>query len=291
VELFVQQLVNGVNIGAIYALIALGFATVFSVLRMIHFAHGDTYMFAVFITLAVLEADVPVPVALPAGLAAGVALALLVERVAYRPLRQAHPMMPILTAIVTALVLRELVRLIFGPRTLSFPRVFPEPFEVAGIVISGTQILTLLTVGVTLAGFTLFIRRTKWGRALLLMRQDLEAASLMGIPVHAAVPVVYGVAGLLGVVGGLLLATSFGAIDPQMGLEGTVVAFVAAIVGGLGGLGGAVVGGLTLGLVETMSAAYLSSAYEPLITFGVLILVLLVRPEGLMPGQARLERV
>lgn len=282
--MFLQQLVNGVANGATYALIALGFALVYSVLRMVNFAHGDVYIFGVFVTLWCLNGDVPAPIAVLAGLAAGAALAVVVERVAYRPLRNAHPMMPLVTAVAAALLIRQITVLLFGLQTYAFPQVLSTPVSFLGIEVSGTKLLSLGVAVVVALALTLFLQRTRWGRAILLMRQDLEAARLMGIPVDRMVSVIYALGGLLGVIGGLLASSTSGALNANMGLQGTINAFIAAILGGLGGLFSAVVGGLALGVIYAMSAAYLSASYSTAISFGVLVLVLLVRPAGLVPG-------
>jgi len=290
VDVLLQQLINGVALGAIYALIALGFALIFSVLRMMNFAHGDTYMVGVFVIFGSLQGGVPPPLAVLLGAATAALLAALVERIAYRPLRSSHPMMPIMTALAAAIVLRQVVVLVWGVQTLPFPQLLPVPFNIGVLQISGTQAITLaVAIGCALV-FRLFLNRTKWGRAIVLMRQDLEVARLMGIPVDAVVTLVYALAGLLGVIGGTLYATNYGVIDTQMGINGTVNGFIAAVLGGLGGLEAAVVGGLLLGIIQQLTAAFISSSWQTAVSFAILILVLLVRPNGLVPGQAAPER-
>lgn len=289
-DIFLQQLINGVALGAVYALIALGFALVFSVLRMMNFAHGDTYMVGVFVVLGCLQAGLPAPLALLAGAATAAALAALVERIAYRPLRSSHPMMPIMTAIAAGIVLRQVVVFVWGVQTLAFPQLLPVPFNLGQLQISGTQAITLVVAIACAVGFRLFLDRTKWGRAIILMRQDLEVARLMGIPVDAVVTLVYALAGLLGVIGGTLFATNYGVVDSQMGINGTVNGFIASVLGGLGGLEAALVGGLLLGVVQQLTAAYISSSWQTAVSFAILIVVLLVRPNGLVPGQAAPER-
>ena len=286
-HLFFQQLINGIALGSTYAVIALGFAIVYSVLRMINFAHGDVYIFGVFTSLACLKADVPAVVAVLAGLATGAALAMLVERVAYRPLRDANPLMPLLTAVASALVIRQVTVLLFGLQTEPFPQILTSSVTVLGLEVSWIKLLSLVVAVGVAGGVAVFLRKTRWGRAIVLMRQDLEAARLMGIRVDRLVSVIYALAGILGVVGGLLASSTSGALSAQMGLQGTINAFTASILGGLGGLSGAVVGGLTLGVIHAMTAAYVSTSYEAAISFGVLILVLLVRPAGLIPSAAR----
>ncbi|MGO9178946.1 MAG: branched-chain amino acid ABC transporter permease [Candidatus Limnocylindrales bacterium] len=289
-DIFLQELINGVALGAVYALIALGFALVFSVLRMMNFAHGDTYMVGVFVVLGCLQVGLLAPLALLLGAATAAVLAALVERIAYRPLRSSHPMMPVMTALAAAVVLRQIVVFVWGVQTLPFPQLMPVPFNLGQLQISGTQTITLIVAIGCVVGFRLFLDRTKWGRAILLMRQDLEVARLMGIPVDEVVTLVYALAGLLGVIGGVLYCTNYGVIDAQMGINMTVNGFIASVLGGLGGLEAALVGGLLLGVVQQLTAAYLSSSWQTAVSFTILIVVLLVRPNGLVPGQAAPER-
>ena len=289
-DLLLQQLINGVALGAVYALIALGFALVFSVLRMMNFAHGDTYLVGVYVVMGSLQTGLPAPIAVLLGAATAALLATLVERVAYRPLRSSHPMMPIMTAIAAGIILRQVVVFVWGVQTQSFPQLLPVPYSLGNLQISGTQVITLVVAIGCAVGFRLFLNRTRWGRAIILMRQDLEVARLMGIPVDRVVSLVYAVAGLLGVIGGLLFATNYGVVDSQMGINGTVNGFIASVLGGLGGLEAALVGGLLLGVVQQLTSAYISSSWQTAVLFAILILVLLVRPNGLIPGQAAPER-
>lgn len=281
-DLFLQQAVNGLALGANYALIALGFAIVYGVLRMINFAHGNVLVFGVFVTLYLMDKGSNAVLAVLAGMATGAGLAALVERVAYRPLRRAHPMMPMLTAIASGLLLLQLTELIFGLQTRPFPQVFEGNVTLGSVQVSGTKLFTLAVAIVLTIGLTLFLRGTRAGKAIILMRQDLEVAGLMGIGVNRMISVVYAIGGLIGVVGGLLAASTTGAINPQVGLDLTIVAFVAAILGGLGSLPGAVVGGLALGVIRAMSDAYISTSYSKAVVFGVLIVVLLLRPGGIV---------
>ena len=289
-DLLLQQLINGVALGAVYALIALGFALVFSVLRMMNFAHGDTYLVGVYVVLGSLQSGLPAPIALLLGAATAALLAALVERIAYRPLRSSHPMMPIMAAIAAGIILRQVVVFVWGVQTQSFPQLLPVPYNLGNLQISGTQVITLVVAIVCAVGFRQFLNRTRWGRAIILMRQDLEVARLMGIPVDEVVTLVYALAGLLGVIGGLLFATNYGVVDSQMGINGTVNGFIASVLGGLGGLEAALVGGLLLGIVQQLTSAYISSSWQTAVSFAILILVLLVRPNGLIPGQAAPER-
>lgn len=286
-----QTLVNGLALGANFAVIALGFAVVYSVLRLFNFAHGDIYMFGVYAMLSMLLAHVPIVIAVVVGMAVAGVLAMFVERFGYRPLRGSHPMMAVIMAVAVALVLRQIVVLIWGASDRAYPQVLPGGFTVAGVSISDMQIVVLAVAVAVAVGMTVFLRYTRWGRAILLVRQDNEVAMLMGIPVNRVVSLIYAVAGVLGAVGGYLFVATYGVIGPTFGFQQTVEAFIAAVLGGVGGLGGALVGGLALGIVEQFSAAYINTSYQLAVAFGVLIAFLLVRPNGILGTPLKGQRV
>jgi branched-chain amino acid transport system permease protein len=291
VSFAIQTIINGLALGSIFAIIALGFAVVYSVLRMMNFAHGDTYMVAVFTMLSLTIAGVPLALALVIGMAMAALLALIVERFGYRRMRQQHPIMPIIAAVAFALVFRNIVVLIWGTTTRSFPRAFPHPITIGGIVITETQIVTLAVAICVAVGLNLYLRKTRWGRSILLVRQDMEVARLMGIPVNRVISLVYGLGGAIGALGGWLFVTSYGVIDPTFGFQQTIFAFIAAVLGGLGGLSGALVGGLALGVCEQVVAAYIGGGYQTAISFGLLILFLLFRPNGIIGLPVQGQRV
>ncbi len=287
----IQTIVNGLALGSIFAIIALGFAVVYSVLRMMNFAHGDTYMVGVFLMLSLTTAGVPILLALPVGMALGAGLAVGVEHFGYRRMRQEHPIMPIIAAVAFALVFRNIVVLIWGTSTRSFPEAFPRPITIGGIVVTETQIVTLAVAICVAVGVNLYLKKARWGRSILLVRQDVEVARLMGIPVNRVISIVYGLAGGLGALGGFLFVTSYGVIDPTFGFQQTIFAFIAAVLGGLGGLSGALIGGLALGLCEQLVAAYIGGSYEVAISFGLLIVFLLFRPNGIVGLPLQGQRV
>jgi branched-chain amino acid transport system permease protein len=291
VRFAIQTVVNGLALGSIFAIIALGFAVVYSVLRMMNFAHGDTYMVGVFTMLSLSLAGVPLWLALLIGMALAAVLALGVERFAYRRMRQEHPIMPIIAAVAIALVFRNVVVLIWGTTTRSFPEPFSHPVTIGGIVITETQIVTLAVAICVAIGINLFLNRARWGRSILLVRQDVEIARLMGIPVNRVISIVYAIAGALGALGGFLFVTSYGAIDPTFGFQQTIFAFIASVLGGLGGLSGALIGGLALGLCEQFVAAYIGGGYQTAISFGLLIVFLLFRPNGIIGLPVQGQRV
>jgi branched-chain amino acid transport system permease protein len=287
----VQTIVNGFALGAVFAIIALGFAVVYSVLRMMNFAHGDTYMVGVFSMLSLAAVGVPLPLALLLGVALAAVLAMSVERFGYRRMRAQHPIMPIIAAVAFALVFRNVVILIWGTTTRPFPESFPHVLTIAGVVVTVTQLVTLAAAVAVAIGLGWFLRSTRWGRSILLVRQDAEIARLMGIPVNRVISVVYGLAGALGAVGGFLFVTSYGVIDPTFGFQQTIYAFIAAVLGGIGGLSGALIGGLVLGLCEQLVAAYVGGGYQVAISFGLLIVFLMFRPYGIIGRPVQGQRV
>lgn len=287
----IQTIVNGLALGSIFAIIALGFAVVYSVLRMMNFAHGDTYMVGVFTMLSLTYAGVPLLLALLVGMAIAGVLAVGVERFGYRRMRQQHPIMPIIAAVAFALVFRNVVVLLWGNTTRSFPQAFPHPITIAGVVITETQIVTLIVAIAVAVGVNLYLQKTRWGRSILLVRQDVEVARMMGIPVNRVISIVYAIGGLLGALGGFLFVTSYGAIDPTFGFQQTIFAFIAAVLGGLGGLSGALIGGIALGLCEQVVAAYIGGGYQIAISFALLIVFLLFRPNGIVGLPVQGQRV
>ncbi len=282
-EYFLAQVTNGLAAGSIYALIAIGYSLVYGVLKLINFAHGDVYMFGTFVAVTLLFTGLPPLVALPLAILTGAGLAILVERIAYRPLRDANRIAPTVSAIGAALIIRNAAQSIWGTSTRPFPVQLDAPvFPVFGIGVSSTQIGVFGIALVLMLVFDFFIRRSLTGKAMRAVSQDMVAAGYMGIPVNRMVVLAYGLGGALGVAGGILFALNYNTVFVAMGFAGTMKAFIAAVIGGIGNLRGAFVGGLTLGVIEALAAGYVSSGYRDAIAFGVLIIVLLVRPQGLL---------
>ena len=277
-----QQIINGLSIGSIYALIAVGYSLVFGVLGLINFAHGDAYMFSTFAVLAMILAGVPFPLAVLAGLVLAGVLAMMIERVAYRPLRGAHRMAPTVSAVGVALILQNLTQLIWGPETRAFPNPLPQGvFIVEGVAIPE---LALAVVAIAAAAgllVALITQYTGWGRSMRAIRDDLATAQLMGIEVNRIISVVYALGGALGVLGGVLFAAYYNTVYLGMGFTGTLYAFTAAVIGGIGSLRGAFVGGIALGLLQALAVTFISSGYTATVTFVALIILLIVRPYGL----------
>jgi branched-chain amino acid transport system permease protein len=282
---FIQQLINGLAAGSIYALIAVGYNMVYGMLELINFAHGDIYMFGTFIALSLLVDHFPVPIAIVLACLAGGLTGVLVERVAYRPVRNAPRVVPMLSAVGAALVLRNVAQLIWGTSTRPFPELFPtHMIAIGGINVNSLQIIIMfLALGLT-GIFALIMNKTKLGKATHCVAQDIPAAKLMGIEVNWIITFVYLAGGFFGVAGGILFSMSY-ATWIGMGFLGTMKAWIACIIGGIGSLKGAFVGGLLLGVTEAFISGFISSAYRDAIAYGLVIIVLVVWPKGIFGRQ------
>ena len=296
-DYFLQQLINGLVLGSVYGLIALGYSMVYGVLRLINFAHGDLYMLSAFvalITILLLQSVGPLPVALVILLAlvVGIALTALygftIERIAYRPLRRAPRLAPLISAIGISIVLQNAVQLSHGARVKPLPPLLGGTFTLYEgadgfvLALSYVQCLMLGMTAVLVGGFTWLIRSTALGRAQRAVEQDATMAALLGINVDRTISVTFMLGAGLAAVAGLMVTLYYGVIDFFMGFLAGVKAFTAAVLGGIGSLPGAIIGGILIGLVETFWSAYGSVEYKDVAVFGVLILVLLLRPQGLL---------
>ncbi len=312
-QLFIETLLSGLALGLVYSVIALGYTMVYGVLELINFAHSEIFMFGgivgVELLLGVLTKTTWHPLlqlvfALIVGAAASGVLAVTVERVAYRPLRLrgAPRLVPLISAIGMSLFLQDIVRLVeslFGNFNRPFPSYIkgdePDFFAITHPLVSGATIsnttLTIFVVGaIMLAGLTYFVNYTKTGRAIRAVAQDQSTSSLMGINVNNIITVTFLLGGALGGVAGVLYALKFGTLNPYSGFLPGLKAFTAAVLGGIGSIPGAMLGGVVLGLLEQLAAQYISSSYKDIIAFGLLILILIFRPSGLL-GRKVSEKV
>jgi branched-chain amino acid transport system permease protein len=288
---FLQQLLNGLAVGSMYALIAVGYSIVYSLLRLINFTHGDVYVFGTFIVYGLYKKGVPLPAAIVLGCLAGFAIGAMVERFVLRPVRLANRIVPIISALGTAMVLRTAAQLIWGPETLSFPTLgVKRAIMIGDLRIMSQQIQVLAIAAVCMAVFSLLFSRTKLGKATQCVMQDVELSRTVGIPVDTIIPIMYGLGGLLGVVGGVLFSSYYDAIGIHMGILGTIKAWAASMLGGVGSIYGAFAGGIILGVGEALAGAYLHQAYRDAFGYLLIIIVLLVKPEGLF-GKKRVVKV
>ncbi|MBE3591134.1 MAG: branched-chain amino acid ABC transporter permease [Firmicutes bacterium] len=294
-ELWVQQLLNAVSIGSMYALLAIGLAMVFGILRLINFAHGDLLMVGAYVLIYAVAAGIPFWVAFLLSVAAAALLGVLMERLAYRPVRGQHEVVLLLTSFGVTMLLENSAILAFSPRTRPFP--LPEAlsgvYHVGHVVMSGIDLAALASALVLLVGLNLVVTRTKLGVSMRAAAEDLTAAHLVGIHLDRVVLAAFAIGSALAGVAGLLWAAKSGRVEPLMGFTPVLKAFVATVIGGLGSIGGAVLGGYLLGLAEVALQAVLPpglTGYRDGFVFILLILVLLVRPHGLL-GKAEGDRV
>ncbi len=295
-----QQLVNGVAWGGIYALIALGYTMVYGVLKLINFAHGEVYMVGAmtgyYAAHALGVAESPsvagLAITLAASMTACAILAAVIERVAYRPLRSAPRLAPLITAIGVSLLLQNLGQIVFGADPKFFPSLVTSRnvLEVGGLSISNVQLTVLGTAVGLMAALQLVVMRTRFGRAMRAISFDAPAAALMGVPVDRVILGTFVLGAALAAAAGVLVGLTNPKIDPLMGVLPGLKAFVAAVLGGIGNIPGAMVGGLLLGVIETLVSGYLSSTYRDAIAFVLLIGILLYRPTGLF-GVSQTEKV
>ncbi|TAL04085.1 MAG: branched-chain amino acid ABC transporter permease [Verrucomicrobia bacterium] len=298
---FLQQLINGLSLGAIYALIALGYTMVYGVLRFINFAHSDVFMVGAFVGYYAIEKwHLPANsiggglLALAMAMAICAALGVLIERFAYRPLRGRSTLSVLITAIGVSLLLQNVAQnrqIGFGPNPKAFPNLFPySNFHLGALTVSSNQVIVLIVTLVLLAALYFIVNHTRTGTAMRALSFNPTAASLVGINNDFIISFTFALGSSLAAAGGILYALNYPSIDPLMGTLPGLKAFVAAVLGGIGNLPGAAVGGVVLGLVETLVVACGGSTYRDAVAFGVLILILLVRPSGLL-GKAEREKV
>ena len=293
---FLQQLVNGLALGAVYALIALGYTMVYGVLRFINFAHSEVFMAGAFAGYFLARV-------IPTGTVGGGLLVLagamvicallgvLIEKLAYRPLRGRSTLTALITAIGVSLLLQNLGQRIFGANPRSFPTLFPlHYFHLGGVVLSSVQITLFAVTGLLLAALRHVVLKTRIGTAMRALSFNPVAASLVGINNDRVISFTFALGSALAAAGGILYASSYPSIDPLMGTLPGLKAFVAAVLGGIGNIPGAALGGVVLGLVETLVVALGGSTYRDAVAFAVLILILLFRPNGLL-GRLQTEKV
>jgi len=295
---FLQQLVNGLSLGSIYALIALGYTMVYGVLRLINFAHGDVYMvgaYAGYYLSRKLKGDEPslvgaLVVMLGAMLVCAV-LGVIIERFAYRPVRRAARLTLLITAIGVSLFIENGAQLVFGPDPKFFPSLAPRAdFIVGGVRLTSEQLTVIAVSFLLMVLLRFFILKTRTGKAMRAVSFNLDAAKLMGISTDRIIAITFGLGSALAAAAGVLIGMQIPKIDPLMGIIYGLKAFVAAVLGGIGNVPGAVLGGLLIGTSEVMVVGYLSSTYRDAIAFGILILVLLLRPQGIL-GRTHKEKV
>lgn len=283
---FISYLKDGISLGSVYAIIALGYTMVYGIAKMLNFAHGDVIMVGAFVILsAITKAGLSPLLSVLISIVFCTVLGITIEKVAYRPLRKASSNLAVLiTAIGVSYLLQNLALLIFGADAKSFVTVINVPavtlFD-GQLTIKGITIVTIVACIVIMAGLTFFVRKTKPGRAMQAVSEDRDAAQLMGVNVNATISLTFAIGSGLAAIAGLLLCSAYPTLTPYTGAMPGIKAFVAAVFGGIGSIPGAMVGGILLGVIEIFGRAYISSQVADAIVFAVLIIVLLVKPTGL----------
>lgn len=284
---FLNYLISGISLGSVYAIIALGYTMVYGIAKMLNFAHGDVIMVGAYVVFYSTAAGMPAIPAILLSVVICTVLGMAIEAVAYRPLRSAaSPLAVLITAIGVSYLLQNLALLFWSSNTKSFTSVVKIPaLKVAGLNISGETIVTIAACILIVVGLTLFINKTKPGQAMLAVSEDKGAAQLMGINVNATIALTFAIGSGLAAIAGVLLCSAYPSLTPYTGSMPGIKAFVAAVFGGIGSIPGAMIGGILLGIIEIFGKAYISSQMADAIVFAVLIVVLLVKPTGLLGKQ------
>lgn len=303
-DIFIQQIINGLVLGSIYALVALGYTMVYGIMGLINFAHGEVVMIGAMVALFVIKAlpglpaIVLVPLALVCAVIVCMTIGFAIERIAYRPLRRAPKLAPLITAIGVSIILQNLAMLIWGRNYHAFPPILPSgEHDVFGATITSLQIVIIAVAGLMMGGLTLLIQRTRLGRAMRATSENPPIAQLMGVNINQIISATFVIGSALAAVAGLMVSANYSIAHYYMGFMLGLKAFTAAVLGGIGNLAGAMLGGILLGVIESLGAGYigdltggfLGSHYQDIFAFFVLIGVLIFRPSGLI-GERVAER-
>ena len=287
-----SNLINGISLGSVYAIIALGYTMVYGIAKMLNFAHGDIIMIGAYAGIvAVAQLGLPPVLAVVLSVLVCVLLGVLIEHLAYKPLRQAPSLSVLITAIGVSYLLQNLALLIFGSQQKAYPTILTLPtLQLGPVSIEGVTILTLVTTAVIMLALTFFVNKTKLGKAMRAVSEDKAAASLMGISVNRTITLTFAIGSALAAFASIFYGMTYVYIKPTTGAMPGIKAFTAAVFGGIGSIPGAMLGGILLGLIEQFSKTYISTLWADAIVFAVLVLVLVVKPTGLL-GKKMNEKV
>ncbi|MBE5904699.1 MULTISPECIES: branched-chain amino acid ABC transporter permease [Pseudobutyrivibrio] len=288
---FLTYLINGLSLGSVYAIIALGYTMVYGIAKMLNFAHGDVIMIGAYLVFMTMTGSgMPVVVSIVISIICCTALGMLIEKVAYKPLRKATNLAVLITAIGVSYFLQNMALLIFGSNPISFTSVITwQGITLAGgqLKITGVTIITIITCLIIMVALMWFVKNTKPGQAMRAVSEDRDAATLMGINVNGTISLTFAIGSGLAAIAGALLCSSYPVLTPYTGSMPGIKAFTAAVFGGIGSIPGALIGGLLLGIIENLAKAYISSQLADAIVFAVLIIVLLVKPTGILGKQTK----
>ena len=286
---FCQQLINGISLGSIYALIALGYTMIYGIIKLINFAHGDIYMIgAYFGFFATTQLGVGFIPAIIIAMAGAAVVGIIIERIAYRPMRNAPRIAILITAIGVSFLLEYGMILFVSPQPRTFPAVFtPTVYHMGPLVANSQQLVILISAIILMVTLSYIVNSTKAGKAMRAVSFDADAARLMGINIDKVISMTFALGSALAAAGGVLVGVYYNSIDPLMGMMPGLKAFVAAVLGGIGIIPGAMMGGIILGIVEAMVSGFMSSTFRDAAAFGILILILLYKPAGLLGKNIR----
>ena len=286
---FLQYLINGVSIGAVYAIIALGYTMVYGIAKMLNFAHGDVIMVGAYVSYCVTSyLGLPALVSILVAVVVCTALGIVIEGLAYKPLRGTPSLAVLITAIGVSYFLQNAAQLIFGSAPKNFKSIVtmkPLTLFGGGLTITGEVLITIIVCVAIMVGLTLFTTKTRMGKAMRAVSEDRAAAQLMGINVNQTISLTFAIGSALAAIAGVLLCSTVPTLMPTTGAMPGIRAFTAAVFGGIGSIPGAMLGGILLGIIETFSKAYISTQFSDAIVFSVLIIILLVKPAGLLGKQ------
>lgn len=281
---FLQQTINGLSIGGVYALIALGYTMVYGIIKLINFAHGDIFMFGAYVgMIAVMNFNMPIYLAFIIAMAVTALFGVIIERVAYKPLRKSTRTAALITAIGVSFLIQNGVLMIMGANIYAFPQVIPNKFfTVFGLRLNMLQLVIFATSIALMIILQFIVSKTKLGRAMRSVAVDKDAAALMGVNVDNVITITFAIGSALAAAAGIMVGLYYIKVFPFMGFTPGLKAFVAAVFGGIGIIPGAMIGGFAIGLIETYVAGYGSTLYKDAVVFVILILILLVKPSGLL---------
>ena len=285
---FIQQMINGLHVGSIYALIAIGYTMVYGIVRLINFAHGDILMVASYVAFICLtQFGLHIGFTIIIAMVVCATLGMLIDKIAYKPLRNAPRITALITAIGVSLFLQNLFLALFSPEPKKIPSTISGNISFAGLRLSYVTLVTIIVSIITMIILELIVKKTKTGKAMRAVSEDKDAARLMGINVDKTISFTFAIGSALGAIGGVLYCIAYPQAEPYMGIMPGLKAFVAAVLGGIGSIPGAMLGGYIMGLIEAMTKAYLTTRWANGIVFGTLILVLLFMPAGLLGKNVR----
>lgn len=287
-RMFLQQLVNGVTLGSTYSLIAIGFTLVLGLLNMLNIAHGDIFMFGAFLGLSLAMLGIPLYLALILAMLGAGILAIIIERLCFRPLRKAHFLMPLLSTIAFGILLQNVATQIWGSEPSRYPQTTEvAQFQLGPVLVSSIDILIVAISIFLMLGIDQFVRRTRFGRAMRATSEKAQTASLLGVDINRVIIFTFFTSGALAGVAGVLTALVYLQITPFIGIRQGLIGMVAMVIGGVGNLRGAMIGGLMIGIIEVMNDAYFTASYRDIILFGLFLVFIVFKPEGLFGKKER----